>query len=110
MPRPYSEDSRWRAIRILSFYWNLVGISHTTFRQCRVRFYAIFWTTFVETAVFPTWWMNENDDYSIPTESDFTPRLLQFFFHDNSNLNRYTRYTLKRAWAKFHIPNVFVFI
>ena len=40
MPRPYSEDLRWRAIWILSFYWGLLGISPTTFRHCRVRFYA----------------------------------------------------------------------
>ena len=27
---------------ILSFYQNLLSISHTTFRHCRVRFYAFF--------------------------------------------------------------------
>ena len=36
---PYSEDLRWRAIWILRFYWNLLGIS---FRHCRVGFYAFF--------------------------------------------------------------------
>ena len=27
---------------IMSFSWNLLGISQNTFRYCRVRFYALF--------------------------------------------------------------------
>ena len=37
---------------ILGFYQNLLSISQATFRHCRVRFYAFFCTTIVETAVY----------------------------------------------------------
>ena len=37
----------------------LLGFTQTTFRHCRVRFYAFFfffWATFVETAICETWY------------------------------------------------------